>query len=250
VRRFRRGIALLPAAITTANIFFGFLAIIRAIHGDFASAAWCIVIAVLLDVGDGRIARLTGTTSEFGGELDSLADAISFGVAPALLVYQWGMSLLPRLGWLTAFLFVVCGVMRLARFNVQRNVTDKRFFIGLPIPAAAGQIAALVIFAPAQLTERLPGALATVMTAVLALLMVSTLRYPSFKTVDLKRRRSYMNVLVIALLFLLLALSREWSLLAAGTTYALSAPTLHIVALLRRKGGPPAHPATSDAVGL
>jgi CDP-diacylglycerol--serine O-phosphatidyltransferase len=248
-RRFRRGIALLPAAITTANMFFGFMAVIRAIHGDYATGAWCIVIAVLLDIADGRIARLTGTASEFGGELDSLADAISFGVAPALLVYQWGMSLLPRIGWLTAFVFVVCGVMRLARFNVQRHVVDKRFFVGLPVPAAAGQIAALVIFLPLPLAERLPSALVTAMTATLALLMVSTLRYPSFKGVDLRRRRSYKNVLVIALLFLLVAAGREWTLLAVGTAYALSAPALHVLGLLRRRGDPPPEPAISGVAG-
>jgi CDP-diacylglycerol--serine O-phosphatidyltransferase len=238
-RRFRHGIALLPALITTGNIFCGFIAIIRAIHHDYWWAACFIMGAIVLDMADGRIARMTGTASEFGGELDSLADAISFGVAPALLAYLWGMSRLPRIGWLIAFLFVVCGVMRLARFNVQRNVVDKRFFVGLPIPAAAGQVAMVILFAPAPLEERTPAALLATMTGTLALLMVSTFRYASGKSIDLKSRRSYMNVLLIAVVFLLVALHPVWVLLALSSLYALSAPILYAFGLLRRKGTPP-----------
>ncbi len=235
-RRFRRGIALLPALITTANIFCGFVAIIRAIHGDYWWAACFVMGAIALDMADGRIARMTGTASEFGGELDSLADAISFGVAPALLAYLWGMSRLPRIGWLMAFLFVVCGVMRLARFNVQRHVVDKRFFVGLPIPAAAGQIATLILCAPFPLVERTAAVLLATMTGGLALLMVSTFRYASGKSIDLKSRRSYMYVLLIALAFLLVALHPVWMLLAASSLYALSAPLVYFFGLLRRKG--------------
>ncbi len=121
VRRFRRGASILPSLFTTGNLFLGFWAIIRTLEGQFEIAAALIGGAIVLDMLDGRIARLTGTTSEFGAELDSLADAISFGVAPALLVYRWALDDLPRVGWLAAFLFVMCGVLRLARFNVQQQ---------------------------------------------------------------------------------------------------------------------------------
>ena len=137
-----------PSLFTTANLFLGFWAIIRTLHGRFEEAAPLIGWAIVLDLLDGRIARLTGTTSEFGGELDSLADVISFGVAPALLAYLWAFQSLERLGWLVAFLFVMCGTLRLARFNVQRHVVDSRYFVGLPIPAAAAQVAAWVTFMP------------------------------------------------------------------------------------------------------
>src|SRR5437667_5372124 len=145
-RRFRRGAAILPSLFTTGNLFLGFWAIVKTLHGEYEEAAPLIGWAIVLDMLDGRIARLTGTASEFGGELDSLADVISFGVAPALLVYCWAFASVPRAGWLAAFLFVTCGALRLARFNVQRHVVDGRWFVGLPIPAAAAQIAATIHF--------------------------------------------------------------------------------------------------------
>src|SRR6186713_1946863 len=153
-RRFRRGAAILPSLFTIGNLFLGFWAMVRTIHGQYAEAAPLIFWAILLDVLDGRIARMTGTTSEFGAELDSLADVVSFGVAPALLAYSWGFSTLPRVGWLVAFLFVVCGALRLARFNVQKSSVDGRYFVGLPIPAAAAPVAALVNVSPAPVDEK------------------------------------------------------------------------------------------------
>src|SRR5258708_27312103 len=153
-RRFSRGAAILPSLFTTGNLFLGFWAIVRTFHGQYAEAAPLIFWAILLDVLDGRIARMTGTTSEFGAELDSLADVVSFGVAPALLIYSWGFSSLPRVGWLVAFLFVVCGALRLARFNVQKTSVDGRYFVGLPIPAAAAPVAALVNASPAIVDDR------------------------------------------------------------------------------------------------
>jgi CDP-diacylglycerol--serine O-phosphatidyltransferase len=227
-RRFRRGASILPSLFTTWNLFLGFWAMVKTLHQEYAEAAPLIGVAIVLDMLDGRIARLTGTTSEFGGEFDSLADVISFGVAPALLAYSWGLEGIQRAGWLAAFLFVVCGALRLARFNVQRHAVDGRYFVGLPIPAAAGLIAALVYFVP----QRLEG------------LMVSTFRYYSFKSVDLRTRRSYISILGIALLLVLIVLYREWVLLAAASAYVLSAPLLHLVSLLRRSrlpqpsGGP------------
>ena len=238
-RRFRRGASILPSLFTTGNLFLGFWAIVKTFNGQHAEAAPLLLWAIVLDALDGRIARLTGTTSEFGGELDSLADAISFGVAPALLVYSWGLSVVPRAGWLAAFLFVMCGSLRLARFNVQRHVIDGRYFVGLPIPAAAGQLAAIVFFAPAPATDRTAAMTIIALVVSLAFLMVSTLRYPSFKGVDLRRRRSYINVVGIAVLFLMVALHPEWVLLLVASLYSLSAPTLHLIGLLRRRSGPP-----------
>jgi CDP-diacylglycerol---serine O-phosphatidyltransferase len=241
----RRGVAILPSLFTTANLFLGFWAIVRTIHGRFEEAAPLIGWAILLDLLDGQIARMTNTTSEFGGELDSLCDVVSFGVAPGLLAYLWAFPALERMGWLVAFLFVVCGALRLARFNVQRNVVDSRYFVGLPIPAAAAQVAVWVNFMPAPLTERAHAAVALGVMATLALLMVSTIRYRSFKKLDLKSRRSYVTVVGIALALLVVASHPSAVLLVAGTAYWLSGPAVYLVGLLRRKPGPPA-PVAAD----
>jgi CDP-diacylglycerol---serine O-phosphatidyltransferase len=247
-RPFRRGAAILPSLFTTGNLFLGFWAIVKAFDGQAVEAAPLIGLAIVLDMLDGRIARLTGTTSEFGAALDSLADAISFGVAPALLAYRWALDEVPRLGWLTAFLFAMCGVLRLARFNVQKHA-DMRFFVGLPIPAAAGQLAAVIAFAPSRVTGWVHGLFALLLVTVLALLMVSTLRYRSFKGVDLRRRRSYLAVLPIALLFIFVAAHLEYSLLAIATLYTLSAPGAYFLGLVfRRRGVPP--PSAVAAGGL
>jgi CDP-diacylglycerol--serine O-phosphatidyltransferase len=244
--RFRRGAAILPSLFTTGNLFLGFWAIIKTLEGHYVEAAPLIGGAIVLDMLDGRIARLTGTASEFGGELDSLADVISFGVAPALLAYRWSFGALPRIGWLTAFFFLVCGTLRLARFNVQRHA-DSRYFVGLPIPAAAGQLATIAFFAPEAVRER-PHALALVaLTGLLGLLMVSTVRYRSFKSLDLRQRRSYVNVLGIVILFLLIAVHPEISLPAAASAYTLSGPIGEAVGLLRRRQDPPPAVATGEA---
>jgi CDP-diacylglycerol--serine O-phosphatidyltransferase len=244
--RLRRGASILPALFTTGNLFAGFWSIIHSFHGEFGPAAGLIVVAIVLDMLDGRIARLTGTTSDFGAELDSLADSISFGVAPAILAYAWGFGALPRsVGWPVAFLFTVCGVLRLARFNVQRTVVDSRFFVGLPIPAGAGQVAALVYFLHERIPQVRDFSQAVAMAAlvvVLAFLMVSTFRYWSFKKIDLSTRRSYLMVLGIALLFLLFALKPDLVFLAFTSLYFLSGPTLHLYARLNRRDPLPPPP--------
>jgi CDP-diacylglycerol--serine O-phosphatidyltransferase len=246
--RFKRGVAILPSLFTTANLFLGFWAIIRTIHGRFEEAAPLIGWAIILDLLDGQIARLTHTASEFGGELDSLCDVISFGVAPALLAYQWAFPTLERMGWLVAFLFVVCGTLRLARFNVQRHVVDSRYFVGLPIPAAAAQVAAWVYFMPDPLVDKAHAAVALGLLTTLAFLMVSTIRYRSFKKLDLKSRRSYVTVVGIALVFLLVAYHPSAVLLAAATLYWLSGPLVYLVSALRRRPGPPAPVAADPAL--
>lgn len=246
--RFRRGASILPSLFTVGNLFLGFWAMVRTLNGQFGEAAPLIGWAILLDMLDGRIARLTGTASEFGGELDSLADVVSFGVAPALLAYGWAFAgHIPRAGWLGAFLFVMCGALRLARYNVQRHAVDGRYFVGLPIPAAAGQLAALVHFMPESIAERPLAAVILALTVTLGFLMVSTLRYQSFRSLDLRVRRSYINILGIALLFLLIALHPEWVLLLAASAYSLSGPAAHAIGLLRRRPGPPPQVAAGAA---
>jgi CDP-diacylglycerol--serine O-phosphatidyltransferase len=237
-RQIRRGVSILPSLFTTGNLLLGFWSMVKALDGRFADASLMIGGAVILDILDGRIARLTGTQSEFGAQLDSLADAVSFGVAPALLAYVWALFLVPRAGWPTAFVFLVCGVMRLARFNVQRQVVDSRYFVGLPIPAGAAQIAAIVFVLPERQSEPLRGPLVLALVVTLALLMVSTFRYRSFKGVDLRRRRSYLTVLGIAILFLLVAAHPEGTLLAITTLYTLSGPVAWTAGLLRRRKNP------------
>ena len=248
-RRFRRGASILPSLFTIGNLFLGFWAIVRTLHGQYAEAAPLVFWAILLDVLDGRIARMTGTTSEFGAELDSLADVVSFGVAPALLAYSWGFSTLPRVGWLVAFLFVVCGALRLARFNVQKSSVDGRYFVGLPIPAAAAPVAALVNVSPAPVDEKAHAVLWLSLLIILSFLMVSTFRYTSFKKVDLRSRRSYVNVVGIALLLVVFNMHPEWCLLALATLFWLSGPLGYLWGLVfrRRASGPPPVVAPSEA---
>jgi len=219
-RGVRRGVYLLPSAFTMANMFCGYACVVHAMRSEFHVAAAFIGVAIVLDMLDGRIARLTGTTSEFGGELDSLSDAISFGVAPALLAYRWGFEPVPRIGWLAAFLFVMCGVLRLARFNVQRHAVDGRYFIGLPVPAAAAQVAAVVHFMPEGIDERFPSTLAVSGVVGLAFLMVSTIRYSSFKNVGAPRYHPRILILGIALVVLAIWFYSQWSLLIISTLYA------------------------------
>src|SRR5205823_12686771 len=152
--RLSRGLFILPTLFTVGNLFCGYLSIWCSIRGTFEIAAVLVVVAAVLDGLDGRIARLTHSASKFGEEYDSLADLVSFGVAPAVLAYSWGLVDFHRLGWMASFLFVVCGSMRLARFNIQTRVVDKKYFIGLPIPAAAATISALVLATPERLVSQ------------------------------------------------------------------------------------------------
>ena len=244
--RLRRGVSILPSLFTTGNLFLGFWSIVKALDGRFAEAAPLIGGAVILDMLDGRIARLTNTQSEFGAQYDSLADAVSFGVAPALLVYCWGLQTMPRAGWPAAFLFLACGVLRLARFNVQRSVVDARFFVGLPIPAGAAQLAVIVFAFPERASSRWPAAAMLALVVAVAFLMVSTFRYRSFKGVDLRRRRSYISVVGLVLLFLLVATQPEASLLAATCLYTASGPAAWAFGALRRREDPPGPPAVGD----
>jgi CDP-diacylglycerol--serine O-phosphatidyltransferase len=208
---------------TMANMFCGYACIVYAMRGEFATAAPFIGIAIVLDMLDGRIARMTGTTSAFGLEFDSLADVISFGMAPAILAFTWGLQPLGRLGWAAGFLFVAAAAVRLARFNIQAGSVDKRYFVGMPSPAAAGVPAATVYAYPygfQTYTEALP---VLAMVIVPALLMVSTIRFRSFKSFDLQARRSYPVLILVAAGLVLLAAHGELVLLILAYGYLASA---------------------------
>jgi CDP-diacylglycerol--serine O-phosphatidyltransferase len=245
-RRFRRGVALLPSLFTVANLFCGYACIVYAMRGEYETAAPFIGIAIILDMLDGRIARLTGTASDFGVEFDSLADVISFGVAPAILSFAWGLSSLGRLGWAAGFLFVTAAAMRLARFNIQSaSGGDKRYFVGMPSPAAAAVPAATVYAYPSGIFEREQALLALAMVLVPALLMVSTIRFRSFKTIDLQMRRPYTVLLLIAIGIMLIATHAQAVLVAMAYTYLSSAFIEMAVNRVRRREGRPA----DDGVG-
>jgi len=208
--RFKRGIYLLPGFFTVSNLFFGFLSIISTMHclsgttddrWSLALSAVFIAIAAILDTLDGRVARLANATSQFGVEFDSLSDIVSFGMAPALMFYVWGLQSLGRVGWLTAFIFLVCCSARLARFNirVETAAADPRFFVGMPTPASACLLAAVVFALPEPVTDRRIAVLLMVMTVTVSYLMVSNFRYSSFKKISLKSRRPYIFVVLLAL---------------------------------------------------
>src|SRR3954471_15887015 len=197
--RLRRGVYLLPSLLTMGNMFCGYACVVYAMRGEYETAAPFIGFAVILDMLDGRIARMTNTTSEFGVEFDSMADIISFGMAPAILSFQWGLSALGRLGWAAGFLFVAAAAMRLARFNIQgAGGGDKRYFAGMPSPAAAAIPAATVWAYPYAITDYRAALPALAMVVVPALLMVSTIRFRSFKTIDLQSRRPYTVLFLVA----------------------------------------------------
>jgi len=195
-----------PSLLTTANLFCGFYGIIAALNEDFFGAAIAILIAVVFDGLDGKIARLTKTTSNFGVEYDSLADLLSFGVAPSLILYMWALEPVGRFGWLAAFIFVICGALRLARFNVQVPQSSGFHFTGLPIPAAAGMVASLILLGKDFITFAEPKPLVVIGVAyLLAFLMVSNIKYRSFKNMRLKGRHpNWLLLLLIPMSALIL----------------------------------------------
>lgn len=239
--RVRRGVSLLPSLFTMGNLFCGYACIIYSLRGDFESAAPYIGISIVLDMLDGRIARLTGTSSEFGLQLDSLADAISFGVAPAILSYAWGLHPLGRLGMFSGFLFVSAAALRLARFNIQSaSGGDKRYFVGMPSPAAAAIPAATVYMFSGGITDYRAALPVLAMVLVPALLMVSTIRFRSFKTIDLQIRRPYSVLFLIALAIMAIATHPRFVLVAMAYAYLASAFIGLAITRLRHRGQPAA----------
>jgi CDP-diacylglycerol--serine O-phosphatidyltransferase len=236
--RVRRGVSLLPSLFTMGNMFCGYACVVYSMRGEYETAAPFIGFAIVLDMLDGRIARLTGTTSDFGIEFDSLADVISFGVAPAILSFAWGLSSLGRLGWAAGFLFVSAAAMRLARFNIQSaSGGDKRYFVGMPSPAAAAVPAATVYAYPYGLNDYRAALPALVMVVLPAVLMVSTIRFRSFKTIDLQMRRPYTVLLLIAVAIVLINAHPRFVLVAIAYAYLASAFIGLALTRLRHRGG-------------
>lgn len=219
----RRGIYILPNLFTTAALFFGFYAIVQAMNTRFDQAAIAIFIAMLLDGLDGRVARLTHTQSAFGAEYDSLADMVSFGAAPALVIYEWAMRGLGKWGWIAAFLYCVGAALRLARFNTNLDAVDKRYFQGLPSPAAAALVAGLVwVMHDRGITGADVAWPALAVTVFAGLTMVSNIRYYSGKDFNLRRRVPFVAVLVVVALFVLIAADPPLVLFVLFAGYALS----------------------------
>ena len=222
-RRFRRGVYLLPSLLTLGNLFCGYACIVYTMRGEYATAAPFIGIAFILDGLDGRIARLTGAEGAFGLEFDSLADMISFGLAPAILAYSWGLTPFGRWGWAAGFIFVTAAAMRLARFNIQAGSVDKRYFVGMPSPAAASVVAATIFAYPAGLRETSGAAPVMALVLVPAFLMVSTIRFRSFKSIDLQAPRPYTVVLVLGSVIAAIWAHPAGALLILAYTYLASA---------------------------
>lgn len=237
-RKLRRGAYLLPSLFTIGNIFFGFFAVVSALGGNVRRAAVLIFVAGILDGLDGRIARLTGTESDFGREYDSLADILTFGMAPALIAYVSLSRDFGRLGWLLPLFYLVCAATRLARFNVQARSLDSRYFVGLPAPAAAGATAALLLFANDRSLTALLGAPLLFTLMLVGILMVSTFRYPSFKRVDLRRRWSYRMILLLTAALLVIAYDPPVFFLSVAILYTSWPPVAWLLerAGLRRRG--------------
>lgn len=232
----KRGIYLLPNLFTTAGLFAGFYAIVAAIRGDFESSAIAVFVAMIMDGLDGRIARMTNTQSAFGAEYDSLSDMVAFGLAPALVVFQWALLGLGKFGWMIAFIYAACGALRLARFNTQIGTADKRYFQGLPSPAAAGTVAGWVWLGtnrgwdPAILIN-----IAVPLTFFCAILMVSSMRYYSFKDLDLKSRVPFVKMLALVLIFALIANDPPLMLFLIFVTYAISGPVFTLFKLRQHR---------------
>ncbi|MEM9554628.1 MAG: CDP-diacylglycerol--serine O-phosphatidyltransferase [Acidobacteriota bacterium] len=239
-RRLRRGAYVLPSLFTFGNILLGFYAVVCAFHGHFVTAAWMIIAAGIADGLDGRIARLTHTESEFGKEFDSLADVLTFGSAPAYIVWLWALEELGRAGWLVPLYFLLCTAVRLARFNVQTKKVDSRSFVGLPSPAAAGTVASL-LFLHAQIPDIVtkPWLAGVMLTALIVLgtLMVSTFRYPSMKKIDLRRRWSYRAALLFGVALLVLFLEPVIFFQLFAACYVAWGPLAYVGGRLRRRIG-------------
>jgi CDP-diacylglycerol---serine O-phosphatidyltransferase len=248
--RLHNGLSIIPNLFTVGNIFCGYFAVISTLRGNYDSAAIAIGVGAVLDALDGRIARLTKTTSDFGVQLDSLADVISFGVAPAMLAFQWGLSSLQgmeaniakhvtQFGWFATFAFVICGTLRLARFNIQTSKPEttpgsKRNFVGLPIPAGAGVVAAFVHFFKSPVLQVGSALLWCLLVLLAAILMISTVRYPSFKSVDLRKSRPRFVFLAAGLGIAFVSFYSEIALMILAVVYISSGPVLKLIHVVHR----------------
>ena len=241
-----QGVFLLPALLTIGNLFAGFYSLILSFDQRHTEAAYAIFVAMIMDMLDGRVARLVKATSQFGVEFDSLADVVSFCVAPAFLLYSFALWDMPRAAWFGTALFLICGALRLARFNVQTGTVDKRFFVGLPTPAGAAVIASTVILLNG--TDRSRWELVALASGsyVVGLLMVSTFRYWSFKDIEFARRRPVQTLLVMILAGMIVATNHEWFLFLGFLGYAVSGPVARFV-VGRTMAGVPAEASQRES---
>jgi CDP-diacylglycerol--serine O-phosphatidyltransferase len=232
----RRGIYILPNLITAGSLFAGFYSMVETLNGNYGTAAIWIFISAICDGLDGKVARMTGTTSQFGVEFDSLADLVAFGVTPGLLMYSWALKPFGRLGWLAAFLFVVCGALRLARFNVQVTTVESKRFVGLPIPAAASMVASTVLlfshFGWPSSYKRLA---ILVLIYLLAFLMVSSVKYYSFKDPELIKKQPFGFLVLAIVLLIIVAAKPAVMVFVIMLCYVLSGPLGLLIGLPRRR---------------
>ncbi len=233
----RRGIYLLPNLFTTAGLFAGFYGIVSGMNSQFEAAAIAVFIAMVMDGLDGRIARLTNTQSDFGVEYDSLSDMISFGLAPSLIMYQWALSGMGKLGWLAAFVYTASTALRLARFNTQAGSVDKKFFQGLPSPAAAALLAGMIWLGETQTFVDVTNLtiFAFPVTVVAGILMVSNIRYYSLKQIDFKGRIPFVGILLLVLLFVFIASEPPLVLFSIALVYAISGPVMTLLFIRKHR---------------
>lgn len=254
MKPFEKGIYLLPNIMTTLALFAGFYAVIAGMNGQYELGAIAIFVAMVFDGLDGRVARMTNSTSAFGAEYDSLADMVSFGLAPALLVYQWALQDFGKLGWLIAFIYSVGAALRLARFNTQVGIADKRYFQGLPSPAAAALLAGFVwMIETNQIETGIESVLVLVFTLFSGLMMVSNIRFSSFKELNLKGKVPFVTLFVIVLVLVVITIKPAMILFLLFLGYFISGPLLTLRMIqkkrsLRRQGKKTPSPAVDPSV--
>ncbi len=236
----RKGIYLLPNLLTTGALFGGFYAVLSGFSGSYEWAAMAIFAAMLFDGLDGRVARMTNTQSDFGVQYDSLSDMVSFGVAPAVVAYGWGVSDLGKVGLAAAFVYASCAALRLARFNVQAELADKKTFTGLPSPAAAALVAGFVWSTYELDTSLWLSVTGALLTAVAGLLMVSNLKYPSFKEIDLRGKVPFMVILSVVMGFVVITIDPPRILFALAAGFSFYAPARWLISKLGYAGSTPA----------
>ena len=245
----RKGIYILPNLFTTGNLFCGFWAIISVFQEKFFYAAVAILLASVFDVLDGKVARLSGSTSKFGVQYDSLADLVSFGIAPALLAFSWALRPYGKFGWLAAFLFVVCGALRLARFNIQSSSGEVKYFKGLPIPAAALMIAlTILLYLELIETDWVKDIAVLAMIYVLAFLMVSNIRYFSFKELDLAKRKPFSIFIFVILSMIVIIMQPVIVLFVFALAYVFSGPVTMVMAWHKKRALRKLEPVEEDLV--
>lgn len=232
--KMKKGIYILPSIFTSLSLFCGFYSITASIKGSFLQASWAIILAAAFDAVDGRIARLTHSVSRFGKQYDSLVDVISFGIAPGIIVYNWALISFGKWGWLAAFLYIICVTLRLARFNVQSNSLESKYFQGLPSPPSAFMIATTVILFYNMGIAEIKNVTIPLLTCLLAMLMVSNIRYHSFKDFNFRKRRPFNALVALILLLILLIGEPEIFLFTGAGIYTISGP-VRFFFMMRRK---------------